>query len=123
MAIPKLKDIAVATGVHEMTVSRALRNVGRMRPETRQRVLDVARTMGYRPNAAAAAMRTGHTGCIAMILGCGTHHGRATDIDILDRFIQGTLRPGYRLLEGVEIHHHQVNRRNIVCNHCRQVFR
>ena len=69
MAIPKLKDIAVATGVHEMTVSRALRNVGRMRPETRQRVLDVARTMGYRPNAAAAAMRTGHTGCIAMISG------------------------------------------------------
>ena len=69
MAIPKLRDIAVATGVHEMTVSRALRNVGRMRPETRQRVLDAARKMGYRPNAAAAAMRTGRTGCIAMISG------------------------------------------------------
>ena len=67
MSIPKLKDIAAATGVHEMTVSRALRNVGRMRPETRQRVLDAARKMGYRPNAAAAAMRTGRTGCIAMI--------------------------------------------------------
>lgn len=67
MAIPKLKDIAAATGVHEMTVSRALRNVGRMRPETRQRVLEAARKIGYRPNAAAAAMRTGRTGCIAMV--------------------------------------------------------
>ena len=67
MAIPKLKDIARATGVHEMTVSRALRNVGRMRPETRQHVLDVARQLGYRAHAAAAAMRTGHTGCIAVL--------------------------------------------------------
>ncbi len=73
MAIPKLKDIAAAAGVHEMTVSRALRNVGRMRPETRQNVLDVARSMGYRPNAAAAAMRTGRTGCIAMISGPRPH--------------------------------------------------
>ena len=75
MAIPKLKDIAVATGVHEMTVSRALRNVGRMRPETRQRVLDAARLMGYRPNAAAAAMRTGRTGCIALISGSRLRDG------------------------------------------------
>lgn len=67
MIIPKLKDLAAATGLHEMTVSRALRNVGRMRQETRQRVLDAARQMGYRPNAAAAAMRTGHTGCIVLI--------------------------------------------------------
>jgi LacI family transcriptional regulator len=67
MAIPKLKDIAEATGLHTMTVSRALRNVGRMRPETRQRALDAACKLGYRPNAAAAAMRTGHTGCIVLI--------------------------------------------------------
>lgn len=67
MSIPKLKDIAAATGVHEMTVSRALRNVGRMRPETRQRVAEAARRLGYRPNAAASAMRTGRTGCIVML--------------------------------------------------------
>ncbi len=66
MAISKLKDVAAATGLHKMTVSRALRNVGRMRPETRQRVLDAACKLGYRPNAAAAAMRTGRTGCIAL---------------------------------------------------------
>ena len=48
MSIPKLKDIAAATGVHEMTVSRALRNVGRMRQETRQRVLEAALKLGAR---------------------------------------------------------------------------
>lgn len=69
MSVSRLKDLAAATGLHEMTVSRALRDVGRMRPETRQRVLEAARRMDYRPNAAAAAMRTGTTGCIAMLSG------------------------------------------------------
>ncbi|HNW58592.1 MAG TPA: VIT1/CCC1 transporter family protein, partial [bacterium] len=36
---PSLKELAAAAGVHAMTASRALRNTGRMRPETRQRVL------------------------------------------------------------------------------------
>jgi len=82
MSIVKLKDIAAATGVHEMTVSRALRNVGRMRQETRQRVLDVARQLGYRPHAAAAAMRTGRTGCIAMITGPLLHGSQLAPNDM-----------------------------------------
>jgi LacI family transcriptional regulator len=77
MAIPKLSDIAAATGVHEMTVSRALRNVGRMRAETRQRVLDAARQLGYRPNAAASAMRTGHTGCVGLLTVAQSGQGTA----------------------------------------------
>lgn len=67
MSNPKLSDIAAAAGVHVMTASRALRRVGRMRAETRQRVVDAASRLGYRPDASAAAMRTGHTGCLLWI--------------------------------------------------------
>ena len=64
---PSLKDIAAAAGVHAMTVSRALRNTGRMRAATRQRVVEAAQKLGYRPHAAATAMRTGHSGCIVLV--------------------------------------------------------
>ena len=53
-----LKDIAVAAGVDTMTVSRGLRGEGRMAPATRNRVLETARRLGYKPNAAARAVWT-----------------------------------------------------------------
>lgn len=73
MSIPKLEDVARLSGVHAMTVSRALRNVGRMRPETRERIAEAVRKLGYRPDAAASTMRTGRTGCIAMISSTRLH--------------------------------------------------
>jgi LacI family transcriptional regulator len=100
MSIPKLKDLAAATGVHEMTASRALRNVGRMRPETRQRILDAARQMGYRPNAAAAAMRTGRTGCIAMISGSRLHASQLSPA-VLSAIVEAVTSYGGYLVHAV----------------------
>ena len=42
-----LKQIADRTGVSPMTISRVLRGVGRVRVETRRRVLEVAEEMGH----------------------------------------------------------------------------
>jgi LacI family transcriptional regulator len=44
-----LKHIAVELGVSQMTVSRALRGVSRINPQTRQRVRDTAMRLGYQP--------------------------------------------------------------------------
>jgi LacI family transcriptional regulator len=60
-----LQDIAARAGVSKMTVSAVLS--GRSKnvfasEATRQRVLTLAREMGYRPNAAARALSTGRTG-------------------------------------------------------------
>jgi LacI family transcriptional regulator len=63
-----VKDIAAAVGVSVATVSNVLNgrpNVGRA---TRQKVLRVAKQLGYRPNRAAQAMRTGRTRAIGLIL-------------------------------------------------------
>lgn len=47
---PTLHDLAGAAGVSVMTVSRALRGQPRVAPATRQRILDLAEVMGYRPD-------------------------------------------------------------------------
>ena len=51
-----MRDIAQEAGVHVTTVSLALRNSPKLRQETRQRIQEVARRMGYRPNPLVVAL-------------------------------------------------------------------
>lgn len=64
-----LDSIAAKAGVTKMTVSRALRGVGYVKAETRERILAIASELRYQPNAAAQAMSTGRFGTIALIMG------------------------------------------------------
>jgi DNA-binding LacI/PurR family transcriptional regulator len=50
------KDVAKAAGVSTFTVSQALAGKPGVKDSTREKVERVAREMGYRPNAAAAAL-------------------------------------------------------------------
>ena len=63
-----IKDIAAAVGVSVATVSNVLNgkpNVGKV---IRTKVLQAAKQLGYRPNRAAQAMRTGRTRAIGLVL-------------------------------------------------------
>lgn len=51
-----IKDVAVAAGVSVSTASKALNDNGRMTPETRKRIQDLAGQLGFRPNAMARAL-------------------------------------------------------------------
>ncbi|WP_405003166.1 LacI family transcriptional regulator [Kitasatospora purpeofusca] len=51
-----IEDVAHATGVSRQTVSRAINDKGEIDPATRERILEAARTLGYRPNRFARAM-------------------------------------------------------------------
>jgi LacI family transcriptional regulator len=64
-----LSKLAKELGVSTMTVSRALRGVGRIGEETRKRILTAARRHRYRPHALARAMRCGRSGCVALFIG------------------------------------------------------
>ena len=58
-------------------------------------------------------LRLDYHGHVAVVLGRGAHHGRAADVDILDAGgVVGAAR--HRLLEGVEIDHEKVDRRDAV---------
>jgi LacI family transcriptional regulator len=53
-----IKDVARAAGVSTVTVSRVANAPSLVRPETRARVEQAMRELGYAPNAAAQSMRT-----------------------------------------------------------------
>ncbi len=61
-------QLARLAGVSQMTVHNALNNNARVGPKTRRRVLQLALEKGYRLNAPAAAMRTGRTGTVALLM-------------------------------------------------------
>ena len=71
-----LHDVGKACGLSASTVSLALRGDGRIHWKTRERVQEVAKKLGYRPNAAAAALVAGrhhqptHDREIAVVTGC-----------------------------------------------------
>lgn len=70
-ARPTLRDVARSVGVDVSTVSRVLNGhatVGRIAPETAQRVRLIAERLGYRGNTVARALRTGRTLIIGMVI-------------------------------------------------------
>ncbi|MFD6094942.1 LacI family DNA-binding transcriptional regulator [Nocardiopsis flavescens] len=63
-----LKDVARIGGVHVSTVSRAFSAPHLVNPATRERVLALARDLGYRPNRAARALSTRRTGNLGVVV-------------------------------------------------------
>ncbi|HET7558532.1 MAG TPA: LacI family DNA-binding transcriptional regulator [Limnochordia bacterium] len=63
-----IRDIAVAVQVSHSTVSRALRNDPRISADTRQRVIQAAKAMGYHANAAARALASRKMRSVALII-------------------------------------------------------
>lgn len=71
----KLHDVAAAAGVSAQTVSRVVRNSPGVAEETRQRVMSVVRTLGYRPNLAARSLSTGRIGSVHVVVSTQLFHG------------------------------------------------
>jgi DNA-binding LacI/PurR family transcriptional regulator len=67
---PTQRQIAKEAGVSRTTVSLVLNNVPgvRVSPETRQRILRVARNLNYYPDAAARTLVSGRTHTIGFVL-------------------------------------------------------
>jgi LacI family transcriptional regulator len=63
-----MKDIAQALGVSVVTVSKVLRDHADIGAETRQRVLDKARELSYRPNLTARSLVTGQSFQVGVIV-------------------------------------------------------
>ncbi|MBI3828681.1 MAG: LacI family DNA-binding transcriptional regulator [Planctomycetes bacterium] len=79
MATITLKQIAEKVGVTPMTVSSALTGRGRVGIGTRERILQVAQELGYRPNASARATRTGRFGCIGLLVSSDKQYSYTPD--------------------------------------------
>jgi LacI family transcriptional regulator len=70
-----IKQIAERTGLSIPTVGNVLgRASARYSEATRKKVFAAVEEMGYRPNSSARAIRSGRTGCAAMILSRSRRH-------------------------------------------------
>ena len=63
-----IKEIASALNVSASTVSRALQNDARIGLRTKQRVIDMAKTLHYIPNPAAVLLKKGKTFTVGVVL-------------------------------------------------------
>jgi DNA-binding LacI/PurR family transcriptional regulator len=66
-----MRDIAAASGVSQSTVSRVLNNAPTRVPiaaDTRERVIEAARHLGYRPNPLARGLRGASTNLIGAVV-------------------------------------------------------
>src|SRR5215471_149102 len=63
-----IKDVATAAGVSTATVSHALNLTGRINPETRQRVLALARELKYYPNRNASNLASHRSRTLGIIV-------------------------------------------------------
>lgn len=63
-----IKDIARVAGVSYATVSRALNNHPDIRKKTRDKIVDIAREMGYSPNAIARGLVKKNTNMVGLLV-------------------------------------------------------
>ncbi|MES0361786.1 MAG: LacI family DNA-binding transcriptional regulator [Anaerolineales bacterium] len=66
--IVTMRDVAEHAGVSVTTVSHVVNNTRSVNPDTRSRVEEAMRVMGYQPNVVARSLRRGKTHTIGIIL-------------------------------------------------------
>ena len=79
-----LRTISELTGLSLSTVSLSLRGGGGLKEETRKKVADAAKLVGYVPDRAGVRLRTGKTNVIALVL-----DGADESIDFARQLISG----------------------------------
>jgi LacI family transcriptional regulator len=63
-----IADVAQAAGVSSQTVSRAINDKGEISPETRERILGIARQLGFRPSNIARSLVRQLTTTIGIVI-------------------------------------------------------
>jgi LacI family transcriptional regulator len=66
--MPTIKDVAKTINLSITTISRALDGYYDVSAETRQRVIDTAKKMGYSPNRAARQLRRQKTETVGFVV-------------------------------------------------------
>lgn len=78
-----IRDIAREAGVTVGTVSRALNNYPDVSPSTKERIVETAQRLGYRPNQMARNLSSKHSHNIALILSGFLEEELINDFDVL----------------------------------------
>lgn len=85
---PVMDDVARLAGVSKQTVSRVLNDNPAVRPETREAVLEVMRTLGYRPSRSARSLASGRSGMLGVISFDAARYGPASVLTAINTAAQ-----------------------------------
>lgn len=85
-----IKEIAKITGVSVATISRVFNEPEKVKAETRDKVLEIARKYGYTPHAVAKSLRTKRTGVYALTVMSGVE--RVFEDSYASKFLKGAIR-------------------------------
>jgi len=80
---PSLGDVAAHAGVSTQTVSRVANGLTNVEETTRQRVLTSMQALGYRPNRAARALRSGQFRNIGVMMFTLSSYGNMRTLDAI----------------------------------------
>lgn len=94
---PSIEDVAQRAGTSIITVSRALRQPDKVRPETRARIVAAVEALGYIPNLAASSLVSRRSGIIAVVV---PTLGNSIFTDTLHGLSDGVTAAGCQLLVG-----------------------
>jgi len=88
-----IRQIADATGLSPMTVSRALNGKPEVSPATRDRVLAAARQLNYRPNALGRALKSGRSHTVGVVARPSNDFCSQVLIGVHDRLAEANIAP------------------------------
>ena len=91
---PSIADVAAAAGVSAQTVSRVSNGHTNVQEATRHKVEDAMRQLGYRPNRAARALKSGRYVTIGIIMFTLSSVG---NVKTLDAIAQAASEAGYSI--------------------------
>jgi DNA-binding LacI/PurR family transcriptional regulator len=92
---PTAHDVAARAGVSQSAVSRAFTEGASVSPDTRRKVLEAARELGYRPNLIARSLITRRSGVIGVVVGYLENQFYPAVLQALSQTLH---RAGYRIL-------------------------
>ncbi|MFF0973338.1 UNVERIFIED_CONTAM: LacI family DNA-binding transcriptional regulator [Kocuria sp. CPCC 205295] len=84
---PTLKDVAAQAGLSVIVASNTFSRPDRVSESSRERIMRAAQDIGYRPNRAAQALRTGKSGLLGIVV--SEHLGYAFRDPSAARFLTG----------------------------------
>ncbi|MFC7787441.1 LacI family DNA-binding transcriptional regulator [Microbacterium sp. MAHUQ-60] len=91
---PSIIDVAREAGVSAQTVSRVANGMDIVRPATRDKVLAAMDRLGYRPNSAARALKSGRFRTLGVIMSGLSSYG---NMHTLEAIANEAAREGYSL--------------------------
>ena len=102
-----IRDVAKAAGVSAGTVTRALNHYPDVSTATRDRIIGIARQMGYRPNQMARSLSSKHNNNIGLVF------SGFLEEKIINSFVEMLMRGSYQyaMSHGVELSICMINTR------------